>query len=192
MYNAAMILNDRFLQQHGSKIFTPFTPESIRKNESNEPVLSYGTGSFGYDLRLGDTFKKPREGRLLDPKNPSEDDWEHFTAQEPFVLEAGEIVLGHSYEHVAVPDDCMIVCYTKSSYARVGGFANVTPFEAGWKGIVTIEIANLGKKNPIVVYPLEGIVQLLLFKGERPVCTYAERPCGGKYQNQKGVTLATA
>lgn len=55
-----------------------------------------------------------------------------------------------------------------------------------WEGYITIEIANPTRYR-IAVYPNEGIAQLVFFKGERPMVTYAERK--GKYQGQKDITL---
>jgi dCTP deaminase len=80
-----------------------------------------------------------------------------------------------------------VIALGKSSYARTGIVANVTPLEPGWEGHVTLELSNT-TPLPAKVYANEGIVQLLFFQGEeRPETTYADRK--GKYQGQRGVTL---
>ena len=86
-----------------------------------------------------------------------------------------------------MPPDVMALCLGKSTYARVGGFANVTPLEAGWRGRLTIEISNLGH-NPLMIFCNEGIAQLVFMRGKPCLTSYADRK--GKYQNQVGVTLA--
>jgi len=87
-----------------------------------------------------------------------------------------------------MPDDVCGVCWGKSSYARCGLLVNVTPLEPGWKGILTIELANVSP-YPIRMHVGQGIAQVVFFRGRRPKRTYAEKESGGGYQNQAGVTL---
>jgi len=68
-----------------------------------------------------------------------------------------------------------------------GIIVNVTPFEPGWEGFVTIEISNT-TPLPAKIYANEGIAQVLFFEAdEECAVSYADRQ--GKYQGQKGVTL---
>ncbi len=85
-----------------------------------------------------------------------------------------------------MPDDCIAICLGKSTYARCGIIVNVTPLEPGWAGTLTIEISNT-TRLPARVYVGEGICQLLVFRGERPLRTYPER--SGRYQGQSGITF---
>ena len=91
-------------------------------------------------------------------------------------------------ERFHIPDDVAGVCWGKSSYARCGLLVNVTPLEPGWKGVLTIELANLSPL-PIRLHIGQGIAQVVFFRGNRPLRTYAEKEAGGVYQNQPGVTL---
>ena len=85
-----------------------------------------------------------------------------------------------------MPDNVTGVCLGRSSYARCGVITNVTPLEAGWRGIVTIEISNTNIL-PAKVYSGKGIAQVLFFKGEMfPARTYSQK--GGQYQDQTGIT----
>jgi dCTP deaminase len=77
----------------------------------------------------------------------------------------------------------------KSTYARVGIVTNFTPLEAGWEGLITIEISNT-TPLPARIYANEGIAQVLFFEGEPCRIAYNERKGGGKYQRQTGITLA--
>ena len=87
-----------------------------------------------------------------------------------------------------MPRDVVGLVLTKSTYARLNIFANITPLEGGWEGAITIEIANLGHTS-VYIYPNEGIAQILFFKtDEQCDISYADRK--GKYQGQTGVTLA--
>ncbi len=96
-------------------------------------------------------------------------------------------ILGESLETFDIPHDVMCVCLGKSTMARCGMIANVTPLEPGWKGKITIEISN-SSPLPAKVYAGEGICQILFFRmTSPPENTYATK--GGKYQSQAGLTL---
>jgi len=81
----------------------------------------------------------------------------------------------------------MCIVLGKSTYARCGIIVNVTPLEPGWEGNITIEISN-SSPLPAKIYPGEGIAQILFFEGDKPNINYADKK--GKYQGQKGVTIA--
>jgi dCTP deaminase len=98
-----------------------------------------------------------------------------------FVLPANSYALCHSLEAFSLPKDVIGVCLGKSTYARCGVIANITPLEPGWKGYLTIELSN-SSKGDVKIYAGEGIAQVLFFKGEQPSVTYDSR--NGKYQNQ--------
>ena len=96
--------------------------------------------------------------------------------------------LGHSLETFTMPPNVFGLCLGKSTYARCGIVVNLTPLEPGWTGQLTIEISNT-TPLPAKVYADEGIAQVLFFKiTPAPKQTYAHRH--GKYQGQRGVTLA--
>ena len=69
--------------------------------------------------------------------------------------------------------------------------AAVTPptvLEAGWQGVLTLELSN-HTSNQIRVYANSGAAQILFFQGEDPAVSYADKK--GKYMNQgPGITLA--
>lgn len=167
-------------------MISPFSQRSVDPSK-----ISYGISSMGYDVRLGREFKifTNVSSTIIDPKR-------RFLGEKnpPFVTHEGDyciippnsFVLAHSYEHFKLPDDIMSICVGKSTYARCGLIVNVTPLEPGWEGQVTLEISNT-TPLPAKVYAEEGIAQFLFFKTRTPSINY--RTKGGKYQNQKGITL---
>lgn len=98
--------------------------------------------------------------------------------------------LACSMERLEIPRNVMCLCLGKSTYARAGVNMNFTPFEPGWRGIVTIEIIN-GSTLPVKIYANQGIAQsifsLMLAPPQR---SYAEKS-NSKYQDQTGITLPT-
>lgn len=183
-----MLKSDQWIREHGSDILDPFVPIQIRGNG----IVSFGTSSYGYDLRMADEFKvlNPRYtaygSAVLDPKNPIGDMW--LDVQCPYLdIHSNSMVLVRSVEYIRMPRSVLGIVLGKSTYARLGLVANITPLEPEWEGYLTIELSNT---TPLAVrvYALEGIAQLLFFEGEPCEVSYADR--GGKYQAQRGVTTA--
>jgi dCTP deaminase len=168
----------------------PIVDEGIR-------AISAGVCSYGYDFRLSPNsfkvFHNAHAIRLVDPKSFDEN---LLIEQRPTRDETGTwfVIPGNSYalcetvEYVRMPRILTAISVGKSTYARCGLITNVTPFEAGWEGIVTLELAN-ASPAPLKVYANEGICQTVFFRGNRlPAIAYSDRQ--GKYQGQKGLTLA--
>ena len=96
-------------------------------------------------------------------------------------------VLARTIEKFKIPNDVLVICLGKSTYARCGIIVNVTPLEPGWEGYVTLEFSNT-TPLPAKIYANEGVAQFIFLKGnEKPEVTYADRD--GKYMGQTGVTL---
>jgi len=157
---------------------------------TQEGKPSYGLSSFGYDLRLGPRILVPLGGvnAVLDPIDFPTEHFRAIDVESTFELSPNSQVLAESMEHFDMPDDVCGVCWGKSSYARCGLLVNVTPMEPGWRGILTIELANVSPL-PIRLHIGQGIAQVVFFRGNRPMRTYAEKESGGMYQDQSGVTL---
>lgn len=158
----------------------------------SDGIISYGQSSFGYDVRAGFTWKIFTDvlGAVVDPKNQDERAYHTLEAVpgEPVIIPPNSYALTHTIEYFKLPRTVTCVCIGKSTYARCGIHVNVTPLEAGWEGQVTVEISN-ATRLPVKIYPGEGIMQVLFFEGEDPAVSYADRK--GKYQGQKGITLAS-
>lgn len=174
-------------------MISPFETQKIRVSpKTGKGVISYGSAEYGYDIRLGEIFKRPQAHRIggsenslvYDPKNPAEEMWEEFQETEPFILEPNSIILVQSREYFRMPNNVVGIVAAKSTYSRIGLGLPLAILEPGWHGIPTIRVANLNN-NPIRIYPNEGFAQVLFFAGINPASTYGN----GKYQGQVGVTL---
>jgi dCTP deaminase len=192
--------NDRWIRaQAEAGMIYPFEPSLIRQRDPFEdalPVLSYGCSSYGYDLRLS-----PKEflvfrhvpGTIVDPKDFNPRNLEPVALQrdehgEFFILPAHSYGLGVALECLSIPQNITCLFIGKSTYARCGVIANLTPGEAGWMGHLTLEFSNSSGAD-CRIYANEGIVQALFFEGDACDVTYHAR--AGKYQNQpETVTLA--
>ncbi|BAU66392.1 MAG: dCTP deaminase [Stanieria sp.] len=184
-----MIKNDTWITEMANKgMISPFEPKLIRKIK-DIPVISYGLGSFGYDIRLSPSeFRIFRHipGTVVDPKNFNPDNLEPTPLHQDengsyFILPAHSYGLGVALEKLALPDNITVLCIGKSTYARVGLIANLTPAEAGWRGHLTLEFSNSSSAD-CRIYASEGVVQLLFLEGDRCDVSYDTRQ--GKYQDQ--------
>ena len=169
-------------------MIAPFTEKLVNK-VGDKKILSYGLGSYGYDIRLspeqcflfggtqrGDCVPKAFDENILKPLTLQEDDKGQY-----FLLPPYGYCLGVALERLVLPKHITVVAVGKSTYARSGILVNITPAEAGWEGYLTLEISNCtGLFNRI--YANEGITQLLFYTGETCAVSYKDRK--GKYQGQ--------
>ena len=158
------------------------------EKQTKEGVISYGLSSFGYDARAAKEFKifTNVDNAMVDPKDFSHQSFVDRTT-DVCVIPPNSFALTHTVEYFRIPKDVLVICLGKSTYARCGLIVNVTPFEPGWEGHVTLEISNT-TPLPAKVYANEGVAQFLFFKGSSACeVSYADRK--GKYMGQRGVTL---
>lgn len=188
-----MLLNDKQITAFalGLGMIKPFAPKHIRKTDEGHPVISYGLGSYGYDIRLSPkefAIFRHQPGRIVDPKDFQPDSLETVELQEDsngkyFIIPGNSYGLGVALECLDIPSNITVLCIGKSTYARAGIIANVTPGEAGWKGHLTLEFSNSSPAD-CKIYANEGVIQLLFLVGKPCETTYDSRESGGKYQNQ--------
>jgi dCTP deaminase len=150
--------------------------------------ISYGLSSYGYDVRVADEFKifTNINNRVVDPKNFDQKCFVDVKADR-CLIPPNSFALARTVENFKIPRNVLTLCVGKSTYARCGIIVNVTPFEPGWEGNVTIEISNT-TPLPALIYSFEGIAQVVFFESDNPCeVSYADRK--GKYQGQEGITL---
>ncbi len=167
--------------KHG--MIEPFCEGLVAKN-----VVSYGLSSYGYDIRVSNEFKifTNINAQVVDPKDFDENNVVDFVG-DVCIVPPNSFALARTVEYFRMPPNVLAICLGKSTYARCGIIVNVTPFEPGFEGHITIEISNT-TPLPAKIYANEGIAQVLFFEGdEQCETTYADRK--GKYQKQEGITL---
>ena len=153
-------------------------------------IISYGTSSYGYDVRCAPEFKifTNINSAIVDPKNFDERAFVGFSGDR-CIIPPNSFILARSVEYLRIPRDVLVVCVGKSTYARVGIVCNVTPLEPEWEGHITLEFSNT-TNLPAVMYANEGCAQLLFFQADsNDICETSYLDRGGKYQGQTGVTL---
>lgn len=171
-------------------MITPFEPQQVRYH-GNDKIISYGTSSYGYDVRCADEFKifTNINSAIVDPKNFDRNSFVDVSTA-VCIIPPNSFVLARTVEYFKIPRNVLTICVGKSTYARCGIIVNVTPLEPEWEGHVTLEFSNT-TNLPAKIYANEGVAQMLFLESDEVCATsYADR--GGKYQGQKGVTLPVA
>jgi len=171
-------------------IISPFEAQQVRHSDKGR-VISYGTSSYGYDIRCSDEFKifTNINSAVVDPKNFDENSFVDVKS-DVCIIPPNSFVLARTVEYLKIPRDVLTICLGKSTYARCGIIVNVTPLEPEWEGHVTLEFSNT-TPLPAKIYANEGVAQIL-FLGADEVCETSYGDRAGKYQGQTGVTLPKA
>ena len=179
------VLSDKWIKEMAKthNMINPFEDKQVRGTK-----ISYGLSSYGYDARVSNEFKifTNINSEIIDPKNFKQNNFISKNGEE-CIIPPNSFVLSSTVEYFKIPNDVIVICLGKSTYARSGIITNVTPLEPGWEGHVTLEIFN-ATPLPAKIYANEGVAQFIFLKGnEKPDVTYADR--NGKYMKQSGVTL---
>lgn len=183
----------RMAKEHG--MIEPFEAGQVRQHPNGTKAISWGTSSYGYDVRCSTEFKvfTNVHSAIVDPKNFNDKsffDWDAGEHDGACVIPPNSFALARTMEYFRIPRKVLTICLGKSTYARCGIIVNVTPFEPEWEGFVTLEFSNT-TPLPAKIYAGEGCAQVLFFESDEE-CEISYKDRGGKYQGQKGVTLPKA
>lgn len=186
------IKSDRWIrkmaEEHG--MIEPFEPGQVRERDGRK-LVSYGTSSYGYDVRCSREFKvfTNINSAIVDPKAFDENSFVDMDL-DVCIIPPNSFALARTVEYFRIPRDVLTICLGKSTYARCGIIVNVTPLEPEWEGHVTLEFSNT-TTLPARIYANEGVAQMLFFQSDEP-CEVSYKDRGGKYQGQTGVTVPRA
>jgi dCTP deaminase len=178
----------KMAKQHG--MIEPFEPDQVRHVDGKR-VISFGTSSYGYDIRCANEFKifTNINSTIVDPKNFDTKNFVELNS-DYCIIPPNSFALARTVEYFRIPRNVLTVCLGKSTYARCGIIVNVTPFEPEWEGYVTLEFSNT-TPLPAKIYANEGIAQVLFFESDEE-CDISYKDRNGKYMGQVGVTLPKA
>ena len=158
---------DRWIREMATKhgMIEPYEPGQVRERDG-ERIVSYGTSSYGYDVRCADEFTifTNSESAFVDPKSF---DASSFVDKKTdiCVIPPNSFVLARTIEYFRIPRQVLTICLGKSTYARCGIIVNVTPLEPEWEGHVTLEFSNT-TPLPAKIYANEGVAQMLFLESD--------------------------
>jgi len=180
----------------------PFVPAQMRRHPATGGAMpGCGLSGFGYDVTLGYRFRRLLTDKQLpagaprvldvsdDPAEVAKSYGPTFTADDRGIeIEPHGCVLARTAERFWIPDDVIAFVCCKSTHARAFLNLNTTPLEPGWRGRVTIEIANLSGRTVRVV-PGWGIGQVVFFAGSGPCEVPYPAASGSCYQDDDEIAL---
>ena len=117
----------RMAEQTG--MIEPFERGQVREANGHK-IVSYGTSSYGYDIRCADEFKifTNINSTIVDPKNFDENSFVDVKS-DVCIIPPNSFALARTIEYFRSPRSVLTICLGKSTYARCGIIVNVTPFE---------------------------------------------------------------
>ena len=183
------IKSDKWIRRmaESTGMIEPFEPGQV-KYVDGQRIVSYGTSSYGYDVRCAREFKifTNVNSAVVDPKNFDPTSFVDFVG-DVCTIPPNSFALARTVEYFRIPRTVLTICLGKSTYARCGIIVNVTPLEPEWEGHVTLEFSNT-TTLPARIYAGEGVAQMLFLESDE-ACETSYKDRGGKYQGQTGVTL---
>ena len=105
----------------------PFVSSQVRKGK-----ISYGLSSYGYDARVSNEFKifTNVNSGIVDPKVFKKESFVTKVGKE-CIIPPNSFALARTMEYFKIPENVLVICLGKSTYARCGIIVNVTPLEQG-------------------------------------------------------------
>jgi dCTP deaminase len=106
----------RMARDHG--MIEPFAAEQVREANGHR-IVSYGTSSYGYDVRCAGEFKifTNINSTIVDPKNFDEKSFVDFGG-DVCIIPPNSFALARTVEYFRIPRSVLTICLGKSTYAR--------------------------------------------------------------------------
>src|SRR5437667_5107747 len=100
------------------RMIEPFEAGQVREVNGHR-IVSYGTSSYGYDVRCADEFKifTNINSTIVDPKRFDEKSFVDFRG-DVCIVPPNSFALARTVEYFRVPRNVLVVCLGKSTYAR--------------------------------------------------------------------------
>jgi deoxycytidine triphosphate deaminase len=96
----------------------PFEPNQIKESDGQR-VISYGTSSYGYDIRCADEFKlfTNINSTIVDPKDFDSKNFVDVKGDH-VIVPPNSFALARTVEYFRIPRNVLTICLGKSTYAR--------------------------------------------------------------------------
>lgn len=113
------IKSDHWIRRMAAQgMIEPFEPNQVRSAE-NGRIISYGTSSYGYDVRCASEFKifTNINSTIVDPKKFDEKSFVDVHS-EICIIPPNSFALARTVEYFRIPRSVLTICLGKSTYAR--------------------------------------------------------------------------
>jgi len=114
------IKSDKWIRRMAreQRMIEPFEPGQVRERQG-EKIISYGTSSYGYDVRCANEFKifTNINSTIVDPKRFDEKSFVDLAA-DVCIIPPNSFALARTVEYFRIPRSVLVLCVGKSTYAR--------------------------------------------------------------------------
>ena len=114
------IKSDRWIRRMAAehRMIEPFEPGQVREANGHK-IVSYGTSSYGYDVRCSNEFKifTNINSTIVDPKAFDAGSFVDFRG-DVCIIPPNSFALARTVEYFRVPRNVLVACLGKSTYAR--------------------------------------------------------------------------
>ena len=117
---------DKWIRRMAAEgMIEPFESGQMRY-VNDQKIVSYGTSSYGYDVRCADEFKifTNINHAVVDPKAFDPDSFVDVKS-DVCIIPPNSFALARTVEYFRIPRSVLTVCLGKSTYARCGIIVNV-------------------------------------------------------------------
>ena len=170
----SILVDSQIIELANNGLVTPFDPLLVNPNS--------------LDIRLGNEIMYESESFWGDSKykllNISE-----CTPTKPYRLQPSQFILACSLETFNLPVNITAQLFLKSSRARIGfDHCLAGMCDAGWSGVLTLELKNVNQFSELFIWPGLTIGQLVFHRLDNvPDKSYQVT---GRYNNDKSVQTA--
>ena len=110
------VLSDKWIKRivKTKGMIKPFINKQVRKGK-----ISFGLSSYGYDARVSNEFKifTNVNSGIVDPKLFKKESFVTKRGKE-CIIPPNSFALGRTIEYFKIPEDVLVICLGKSTYAR--------------------------------------------------------------------------
>jgi dCTP deaminase len=101
------------------RMIEPFEPVQVRLGADGHKIVSYGTSSYGYDVRCADEFKifTNINSTIVDPKAFDEKSFVDYRGA-VCIIPPNSFALARTIEYFRIPRNVLVATLGKSTYAR--------------------------------------------------------------------------
>ena len=114
------IKSDKWIRRMAAshRMIEPFEPGQVRE-VNGQKIVSYGTSSYGYDIRCSNEFKifTNINSTIVDPKHFDEGSFVDFKG-DVCIIPPNSFALARTIEYFRIPRNVLILTLGKSTYAR--------------------------------------------------------------------------
>ncbi len=147
------------------RMIEPFEPGQVREVDGHK-IVSYGTSSYGYDIRCSSEFKlfTNLNSTIVDPKNFDDRSFVDFKG-DSCIIPPNSFALARTVEYFRIPRNVLTICLgkcvtaeTRVVDAQTGAYRPITEFGFGMR---TVALANWEME--------QARVSAMLPQGRKPV-----------------------